>query len=674
MGRAHRIHAQRGFGVVLGIIIVVVVALMVATLARMTAADSATATLEERSAQAYFIARSGVEGAGQALAAGGACDATLAATQAIGSGSYTTGATLNATATSLAGSGITSATQSVIPVASTAGLATHGMVSVLGEAIQYGSTGASAAVCSGASACLLAARRGQAGTTALAAASVGTAVSQRQCTVRSTGTVAGTPGAVRVVEGGFQLSGYQVGGALNNVPQAMVVYVNNVAGSRLFASRTWSAATGGWSAPASANSVSATIQHLSLALAPDVADAVVGVKDANGKLYVQTWNGAAWTIRGGSPLAQPGSASPLGAIDAVYPANSHKALIVYGAATLGAPLFATWDGTTFTSGGNTTIGAGSGTTAPTYQVDSPMWIELAANPSGGDVSLAVAQTHSSATTRRAVRAAWWNGTAFTQINGGNSFGVTSSTGVADRPASVAYEAVSGRALYAWATGGASTLNYAVYTGAAQNVAPTAVIIASAGTCRWVRLTGAPKGNNIMLAVQTSTQALSTRLWSGGAWTLSQQHSTATQTATEKNFDFAFEGHPDAPGWGWITWAEGGSVRRQRLEGAAWNTAVVNTAAAGAMNYIALQSNPVSGRLFDAAYPMASGGTVTTATRVGYVRNLTASANPVGWTAPPVVGGTAGQLGATTVANTGERVVMAVRPAGAALIDVVEIFP
>jgi len=727
---AHRQHGvaarrERGFAAIVGIIIVVIIGLMAATLGYLSSNNAASGAGLNQSGEAFFIAKSGIEYAGFNLGSGTACGSLSTAAQTVGGGTFTLSAgTLYNTSTTVGTGGISSS-DTIIPVGSVANLASHGLVSVASSAtssedIQYGSTSTSATTCSPKNApCLLGARRGYSGSTAAAAAAAVT-VSQLQCVVRSTGVASGSPGATRVLEASFQI----VNPAVAN-PQAMIVYTKG--SSTQAYSRVWDPTTGGWASETTApvagtgGGTATNLQFLRLALARTRNDAVLVLKDTSGQIFVQTWNGTTWTTQNSNTrISNTGSGgSPDPAItrgfDVVYQTSNDNAMIVYDVGgTNAAPRYRTWDGTTLSGAGNTNLDNGSGSSAPNYGINIPLWIELAANPlsSSNEVALIAMQSStSSGTGRRAVRGNVWNGSwpaTGSSLNGGNTLGyvnaatftVPTDTNVR-KAIAVSYESQSGRAMYAWADSAvAGQIDYVIYAGTTLKVSPASTILTTT-TCigEWLRLISAPNSNNIMLALQSAKQAsnctngprLDTLLWDGSSWSGAHpQHAQdglsgrppTTASEFEQNFEFTFETHPASPGYGWLSWGTGSGVSRRRFEsGTTWSNTVSVSVAAGSptVSFAAVRANPISGRLFDGLYSLSSSAVpgVWTNTRTGAIRDAFNTDDVKGWFAPPVSGSAfSGRLTATTSAASpaGERVAVAVRPAGAALIEMQEIYP
>lgn len=168
--------AQRGALLIAAVVLIAVIAVLASTLSFLQVGSTTSGGDHLRSAQALFVAESGLEHAAYQFKQGSTCAAS-ASTQSVGLGSFTTTAAANSASTILS-SGITT-TATEIPLTSTSGFGAHGRITIGREAINY-------AAIAGLN--LTGATRGRMGTTALAYPS-GTAVTQVQCMVTSTGTV-----------------------------------------------------------------------------------------------------------------------------------------------------------------------------------------------------------------------------------------------------------------------------------------------------------------------------------------------------------------------------------------------------------------------------------------------------------------------------------------------------
>lgn len=218
---------NRGFALIAAIILIVVAAVMVVVLATLVSSSTQSGALHISSAQALFIAESGLERGIRAqlspvLAERVGCTVVTGDVNltniALGEGRFTlTGGTAfypnNANNTLKAGIGVADA---IIPLNDLTGFAaTGGRVLIDRETIDYSGVSSDAAVCGGAAStpCLVGAQRGRDGTRAIAHV-INTRVGQHQCDMTSRGGVPdlSASSARRTLTQGIQLQeGWVVG-------------------------------------------------------------------------------------------------------------------------------------------------------------------------------------------------------------------------------------------------------------------------------------------------------------------------------------------------------------------------------------------------------------------------------------------------------------------------------
>ena len=171
---------QRGQFLVAGIVLIVVIALMIATLGYLYVSGESAGTLHGQSERAYFAARSGIEYSSGQYFNGSACSSLNNAGVPVGGAAvtFTLMPTLYAPLTLTGTTAALTAASTTVPVTSAALYAPYGRVLIDSELINYTSkTGTN----------FNGLTRGVGGTTAAAHAS-GVTVSQNLCIVSSTGT------------------------------------------------------------------------------------------------------------------------------------------------------------------------------------------------------------------------------------------------------------------------------------------------------------------------------------------------------------------------------------------------------------------------------------------------------------------------------------------------------
>src|SRR5882762_7988799 len=243
---------QRGQFLVAGIVLIVVVALMIATLGYLYVSGESAGALHGQSERAYFAARSGVEYSSGQYFNGSACSSLNNANVPVGGAAvtFTLTPTLYAPLTLTGTTAALTAATTTVPVTSTAGYAPYGRILIDSELINYTSmTGTN----------FNGLTRGVGGTTAAAHAS-GVTVSQNLCIVSSTGTAGN---AKRIVEGALGAGAMASPGAMGTMgADALVVYAKGTALTgggfdRNVYYRLWASSVNDWGAEQTAQLVSA---------------------------------------------------------------------------------------------------------------------------------------------------------------------------------------------------------------------------------------------------------------------------------------------------------------------------------------------------------------------------------------------------------------------------------
>src|SRR5438445_858320 len=411
-----RFHLQRGQLLVAGIVLIVVIALMIATLGYLYVSGESGGTLHGQSERAYFAARSGIEYSSSQYFNGSACSSLNNAGVPVGgaAATFTLTPALYAPLTLTGTTAAITAASSSIAVTSTALYAPYGRILIDSELINYTST-------TGTNFNGLA--RGVGGTTA-AAHAAGVTVSQNLCIVSATGT-AGT--AKRTGEGALGAGGTASPGALGTMgADAMVVYAKGTALTGAGSDtnvyyRLWDSSVNNWGAEQTAQQVSATASPVFIVVrfARTRNEAIMGVLDGNRQLFIQVWNGRSWTIpAGGGPL-QTASTNTARTFQIAYEYTSDIARIVYQDGTRD-PQYATWNGTTLTANGMILPPGG---TYPTQNAAvTHLWFRLAPRNVAGSNEILLMSLDS----RRDTYGLRWTGAAWSNMGTAARWDTTTS--------------------------------------------------------------------------------------------------------------------------------------------------------------------------------------------------------------------------------------------------------
>ena len=342
---------QRGAVLITGIVLLVVIALMVATLGFLYVSNLRSSSLHSSSEQAYFAAFSGLERATRVLNSptiSGAVapdvnrvpctsltgDASVTAVTLVANkGQFTvTGGAAVYPATPVTLNGALSNVATVIPVTTLAalgGYSASGRIMIDRELIDYSGTSNVGAVC-GTAPCFVGARRGTAGTGAVLHAT-GTRVGQFQCNIQSRGGVPdlASPRAARILSQGTQLN--------------EVWAVGRDAGTT--ATSPWIVRfqqTGPWST-INNSSINITANLNSLSMISYADGFAVGDSAGAGTPYIVRWDGSAWSlVNTGLGIARD--------LNGVYCVSANDCWMVGdGGAGAARQWFVRWDGTTWSS-------------------------------------------------------------------------------------------------------------------------------------------------------------------------------------------------------------------------------------------------------------------------------------------------------------------------------------
>jgi len=569
---------QRGQFLVAGIVLIVVIALMIATLGYLYVSGESAGTLHGQSERAYFAARSGIEYSSGQYFNGSACSSLNNAGVPMGGAAvtFTLTPTLYAPLTLSATTAALTAASSTIPVGSTAGYAPYGRLLIDSELINY--TSKTATNFNGLT-------RGVNGTTAAAHASVVT-VSQNLCIVSSAGTAGN---AKRIVEGALGAGTTASPGALGTMgADAMVVYAKGTAVTgagfdRNIYYRLWdgslNAGLGAWGAEqTSTQQVSANSSPVFFAVqfARTRNEAIMGVLDGNNNLYLHVWNGIAWSNPRGAGVTLIATSADTGRkIQVAYEYNSDKALIVYQNNTTN-PQYATWDGTTLTLVGNVVAAYPVRGTAQAQCAGGAVagasrhiWFRLAPRNVAGSNDILMM----SMDCNQDVYGMRWTGAAWSDMGDNARWDNTISSTSNSEAIDIAWQ--SDGTLAVFVDGDATTrqIGYRTWNATTSTLTPTGngsanstIRLAFPGTCanavyEWVRLYPDPN-NNILAMMQTANRCLVSTIWTGGAFfgTVTVHDGTNTvESAASRSFDLAWEKLPSSSGSGWVLWGSATSA-------------------------------------------------------------------------------------------------------------------
>jgi len=356
--------------------------------------------------------------------------------------------------------------------------------------------------------------------------------------------------------------------------------------------RRWDETTNSWGAVRSASAVSGTIQHMVLRFAPSREEAILATVDSTGDIRVQIWNGLTWgatTLLSNVGTVNDGQRG----VDIAYETSGGRAIIVFNNANAADPAFRIWDGAT--------LSAATSIDIPTTA--APLWVRLAANPlsASNEISMITIDVNIDVYGMR------WTGSAWDNMGVAAVWDATGSIATRESIA-VAYEQISGRAMFIWGGGLATDQFFRIWNGSTLTANTLLDIPAAGGLCQWIRLVPRPNSNELMYGCQDAGSDLSTRRWSGTAWDAAAahpEHSGAVEQIATRTFDIAWETHSGRVGRAWIIFGAGTGVSRREWTGTAWNPI---TTFGDDTAIIRLEAQPISGTFFAMIFEDASSAT------------------------------------------------------------------
>jgi hypothetical protein len=377
-------------------------------------------------------------------------------------------------------------------------------------------------------------------------------------------------------------------GSMQNISSgAMMVYAKaNGDGTPYY--RRWDGTA--WGAEMTATSVPANIEYIMFKFSRTRDEAVLGTVSSNGDIRVQVWNGSAWGAT--LLLANVGTTEDnYRGFDIEYENYGDRAIVVYNDGDSN-PSYRIWDGAGWSGAVNIPI--------PT--TGSPNWIEVARNPVAGSSEIAMILLDSNSD----VYGMRWTGAAWNNMGVAGVWDTSASTSTS-KAIHVAYEQLSGRAMFIWGSSTNRIQRFRIWDGAALSGITDLNIASMGGRANWCRLAADPFSNGIMYSVQDSGKDLNTRYWNGSAWDTAAshpEHDNGTEDQSRNN-DIVFETFAANAGRAWLLWGNGHRLSRRQWTGASWG-GIATTG--DDTSLVQMVAHPVSGAVLSGIYESSTSAT------------------------------------------------------------------
>ena len=357
--------------------------------------------------------------------------------------------------------------------------------------------------------------------------------------------------------------------------------------------RIWDGAN--WSAEGSAQVVGGNINYIVLKSSRTRNEAILGTLDSNGNIYAQVWNGTDWA----TPILMANvtaTNSTTRSFDLDYEKSSDRAIFAYLPTSTSTDFaYRIWDGASWSA-------ANTITTPPTTGVVK--WLDVTQNPvsSSNEVALIMLDANID------VYGMAWDGTSWGNMGDGAVWDASAAIDT-EKVTDVAYEQISGRAMFIWGDATATDQYYRIWNGSTLTAATLLDIPAAGGVANWIEIVPRPSSNELMYGVLDAGSDLNTRKWSGSAWDTAAQHPEHTAGAENNSsmvFDLIWETHTSfssGSGKAWILWGNGKAVSAKPWTGA-WESAAT-LAGSDDTSFIRLKADPTSGAVFAGIYQNVS---------------------------------------------------------------------
>lgn len=315
---------------------------------------------------------------------------------------------------------------------------------------------------------------------------------------------------------------------------AFIAYRDNTNGVNTPKERTWTGDTATWGPQSEMPTSGSYVQFTRVAYCPKSErslEKIVVTQSYDGYLDAFVWDGTSWTTTNNIGFIGTTTYN-YRLFDIAYEKTSGEAILVYGISSSNTArdlAYRTWTPSSGWSSEQYIDDTGHATDIQYY------WVSLASNPTSGSNEIALVGIDG---TDSDVVAWIWSGSAW-----GNMNELTASAAIAtEEDAAVAYETISGKAIFGYGVSGAN-IQSKVWTGTAWNNTASTLSI-DGSTANWITMKSDPSSNQIMLVSVDGSSDLNTFLWRASPMTwvrgTGTDHDTAVDTNAARCADFNWE--------------------------------------------------------------------------------------------------------------------------------------
>jgi len=349
--------------------------------------------------------------------------------------------------------------------------------------------------------------------------------------------------------------------------------------------KIWNGESAVWSAEETMSNPGSPVNWVRTAVCPKserALEKMVVTNTAGYSLYAYVSNGSSWTV---TTIAGTYPISEYRLFDVAYEKNSGRALLVYskpiymsGTNRIGYKI---WNGSAWSS---------------EYLLDLPYttgrvrWVCLASAPgtragTADDNEIAMIYLDDN----QDVYGYIWNGSAWNGMGAAAVWDATVAIATEECIA-VAYEQLSGRAMFIWGDSASTDNYYRIWDGSTLSSATLLNIPAQGGVTNWVTLKSNPISNELLFTIVDAGNDLNTAYWDGNTWTVHTEHDDAVDMNSQRCADFTWE--PTGSN-GLLVWGTNANQISYKTFTApnTWN-AQANIAMGGSTHYwVQLKTNP-----------------------------------------------------------------------------------